>query len=92
MSIQRGLVWPLLNKNEMPRVFMIYVQVVGDTVGLQSGFFHQFGLPRANRVQVLGLDKVFSNHFQHVERSLSGSGDGDVIGLKAVGPGHLPHA
>ena len=90
VSIQSGLIGPLLDKNKMPRILVIHIQVVSDAVRLQAGFFHQLGVPRAHSFKVFVLDEVFGNHFQHVDQSWSGCGN--FIGFKAVGPGHLPHA
>ena len=65
MRVERGLVGPLLNENEVPGVVLIDKQVVGDAQRFLAGFFHQFGVPGTYRVEVFGLDEIFSDDLQH---------------------------
>ena len=92
VGIQRCLIGPLFNEDEMPRVFLINVQVVSNTVGLQTGFFHQFGVPGAHLFEVFRFDEVFSNDFQHVDCPCTHLSGFDLVRFKTIGAGHLPHA
>ena len=66
VCIQGRPVRPLLDEDEMPRIFLIDVQIVRNAQRLLSGSLDKLSIERGHGIEVFDLDEVLRNHFQHV--------------------------
>lgn len=65
VGVERGLVRPFLDEDEMAGLFAILEQVIGAAQGLLPRQAHQFGIEGPYRLDMLGLDEVLGDDFEH---------------------------
>ncbi|MNE58230.1 hypothetical protein D3C80_1532480 [compost metagenome] len=65
VGVQRGLIGPFLDEDEVAGAAPIREQIIGDAQRLGAAQPHQFAIQGHDRLDVLGLDEVLGDDLQH---------------------------
>ena len=71
VSVQRRLIGPCLDEDEVAGLALIREQIIGDAQGLLPRQAHQLAIERHDGFDMPGLDEVLGEDLQHDGRSLS---------------------